>query len=67
MKNTIGADECDAALALIFFHTTPVNISLVNIYNSVYFLQIFVVKLVEKWYPDSRKFDVLRRSNFKHH
>jgi len=38
----IGADECDAAFALTFFLTIPVDISLPVL---LHFLQFFAIKL----------------------
>jgi len=47
----IGADECDAAFALTFFHTTLVNAYFFS--SSGLFLSNFLlIKLVENEYPD---------------
>jgi len=45
MRKKIGADECDATIALIFFLTTLVKVSLPVLF---WFLQFFVTRLLEK-------------------
>jgi len=46
MKQKISADECDAALALTFFLTTPVIQYFFA--SSVLFLIFFVIKLFKR-------------------
>ena len=53
MKIKIGAAESDAALAMTFFLTILVNISL-----PILFTSFFCYETVQKGCPDWRKFDL---------